>query len=106
MAAGDVTVNGHSGRTIRGMKLVWGTVQLDGSGATPIDLAAYGSAVVQGFVNHNKATTPGDDPVGFTVSWATTILSVWPWKHNGTDPTLVASTDNAEIIAFLAIMTP
>ena len=36
----SVTIDGDAGRAIRQKRMVWGTVTLDGSNPTPIDLSA------------------------------------------------------------------
>ena len=105
MAAGDVTIRGDTGRAIRGKRIVYGSVQLDGSNPTPVNLAAYGSAVESAQVSLRQSTAPGDDPswVSFDVSGA--VLNVYAWKNTGgTDPTLVASTNNAAVIDFVAFL--
>lgn len=52
-----------------------------------------------------NASAPGDDPVLATHAISGTTVNVYAWKHNGTDPTLVASTDNAAVVSFIAIGT-
>lgn len=107
MAAGDVTIKGHSGRAMRGKKIVWGTVQLDGSNPTPIALAAYLTSIDSFAWSHVTSSAPGDDPTYFTHAISTTTVNLYAWKNTGgTDPTLVASTDNAAVISFIAIGTP
>lgn len=106
MAAGDVVIDFDSGRSIRGRRLIAGQVTLDGANPTPIALASYLRQVTGGVVSIQGSATPGDDPVAVTcLPNVTTIstLDVYAWKNTtGTDPTLVASTDNARIIDFIA----
>lgn len=104
MAAGDVTISGDSGRAIRGKRIVWGTVQLDGSNPTPVDLSAYMSAVERATLSHETTSAPGDDPITFTPGYSSATLNVYAWKYtSGADPTLVASTNNTNSVAFIAI---
>jgi hypothetical protein len=82
-------------------RVVGGTATLDGSNPTPVTTglttAVAGVAVIEG------STAPGDDPVTLTTEVSTGTLNVYAWKHNGTDPTLVASTDNARVFHWIAI---
>ena len=82
---------------------MWGNVQLDGSNPTPVNLSAYLSAIEGGTVSMDGTGTPGDDPVALTNVNTGANLNVYAWKHDGTDPTLVASTDNARIVNWIAI---
>jgi|SRR5581483_4523265 len=104
MAAGDVSIHGDSGRSIRGIRIVTGTVQLDGGNPTPINLSAYGVQCLGGVVSIRNASAPGDDPVVVTCNPSSATLNVYAWKTDGTDPTLVASTDNAVVVDFVATM--
>lgn len=107
MAAGDVVIHGHSGRSHRGVRLVWGQVTLDGGNPTPIDLAPYMSVCLGGAVSIQGSTAPGDDPSLVTCAASGDDLNVYAWKNTGgTDPTLVASTDNARIVNFIAWGNP
>jgi hypothetical protein len=81
-----------------------GEVTLDGSNPTPIDTGMRG--VVAAVVVQKSTATPGDDPSGFTVDYsaASGIVQVYAWKNTGgTDPTLVASTNNAAVVSVLAV---
>ena len=103
MAAGDVVILGSSGRGFRGKRMVWGNVTLDGANATPVALAAYMSSCTGGVVSIQGSATPGDDPSAVTCLASGTTLNVYAWTNtSGTDPTLVASTDNARLIDFIA----
>ena len=103
MAAGDVTITFDSGRSIRGKRLLGGTVTLDGSNPTPVALARYLRQVTGAVVSMEGSTTPGDDPSAVTSAVSGTTLNVYAWKNTGgTDPTLVASTDNARLVNWTA----
>lgn len=93
--------------TAAGKKFVGGEVTLDGTNPTSV---TTGLATIEGAVAViKKATTPGDDPVTLSVSYENVTnpgrLDIYAWKHNGTDPTLVASTDNATVISWMAYGT-
>lgn len=106
MAAGDVTILGVSEGSIPASdkRMIWGTVQLDGSNPTPINLSAYLSLVEAYSIEHNSAVAPGDDPTYFTGAISGATLNVYAWKNTGgTDPTLVASTDNATTLSFMIV---
>lgn len=101
MAAGDVTIQFDSRRSIRGYRRISGTVVLDGGNPTPVALASYVREVKGGNVSIQGTAAPGDDPMAVTCAASGTTLNVYAWKSaDGTDPTLVASTDNARIIHF------
>ena len=107
MAAGDVVISGHSGRSMRGRKAVWGTVTLDGSNPTPVALAGYLSTVEAVELTLQSSTAPGDDPSWVSVAISGSTANVYAWKNTGgTDPTLVASTNNSAIFQFVAYGKP
>lgn len=106
MAAGDVTIGGSylDWHGFLGKGVVAGTVVLDGSNPTPIDLSAYFTSIEAAVVSMDGSVAPADDPslITHTISGAT--VNVYAWKNTGgTDPTLVASTDNARRVHFIAI---
>ena len=103
MAAGDVSVLMTGGRQFRGKRMVVGTVQLDGANPTPVALAAYLSAI-EGFQLTREGTAaPGTDPHQVTGAISGTTLNVYAWKPTGTaDTALVASTNNAVVVHFIA----
>lgn len=108
MAAGDVTIGKAAidWHGFQGSGLVAGTVVLDGANPTPIDLSAYFSAVLSAVVSMEGSAAPGDDPSFITSAISGTTVNVYAWKNTGgTDPTLVASTDNARLVNFMAIGT-
>ena len=98
--AGDIIpdIGGKPGN----YRLLWGTVVLDGTNPTPVDLATYVQALDFGLANIVATSTPGDDPIVVCVSVATTVLNIEAYKTNGTDPTLVDSTDSSATIAWFA----
>jgi hypothetical protein len=103
MAAGDVSILATSGLGILGYRFVGGQVTLDGSNPTPVDLSRYMSQCLGGVVSISGTATPGDDPNSVTCNPSGTTLNVYAWKNtSGTDPTMVASTDNARVIDFIA----
>ncbi len=103
MAAGDVTITYDSGRSIRGKRLLGGTVTLDGSNPTPVALASYVRQLTGGVVSFEGSSALGDDPNALSSAVSGTTLNVYAWKNtNGTDPTQVASTDNARRVNWMA----
>ncbi len=106
MAAGDVTIGGVSEGSIPSSdkRWVWGSVQLDGANPTPIDLSKYLSSIESYSLTHNANAAPGDDPTYITGAINAKVLEVYAWKNTGgTDPTLIASTNNAVVISFVAV---
>lgn len=84
-----------------GRKTTGGTVTLDGSNPTPI---VTGLAEVIAFsCNEVKATSPGDDPIGFSHTVSGGTVSLYAWKTDGSDPTWVASTNNSATISWIAV---
>lgn len=94
--AGDVDLG-------TGKWMLWGVVTLDGSNPTNVDLSAYFSAVEAGFANGTTASTPGDDFTALTCAVSAATLNIYAWNTNGTDPTLTTSTNNDQVIGFVAI---
>lgn len=102
MAAGDVDITADT-LLGSGLRLVVGTVTLDGGNPTPVDLSGYLEAVSAGVASLEGASAPGDDPVLVTSAVSTTTLNVYAWLHNGTDPTLSASSDNSRLVNWMAV---
>ena len=104
MAAGDVTVNFDTGRLLgRQQRLIGGTVVLDGGNPTPIELAAYLKTILGAVVSIEGSGAPADDPNAVSSAVTGTTLNVYAWKNtSGTDPTFVASTNNARLVNWLA----
>lgn len=90
-----------------GYKIARGEATLDGTNPTPIVTGL--ATVVACTVTLKSASTPGDDPVAFTVDYAGAVtagtVNLYAWKNNGTDPTLVDSTNNAAVVSWIAIGT-
>jgi len=89
-----------------GYKVARGTATLDGSNPTPV--ATGLTTIVAAVVTQKSAVTPGDDPSAFTVDYTGSdgTLNIYAWKNTGgTDPTLVASTNNAATVDWVAIGT-
>lgn len=82
-------------------RMVCGQVTLDGSNPTAVTLPL--TSVVAAGVSMDGSAAPGDDPSYVTSNVSGTTLNVYAWKNTGgTDPTLVASTDNARVINWWA----
>ena len=79
-----------------------GTVTLDGSNPTPITTGL--TTVTTAVLSLNTSTAPGDDPVYFTETYSGGTVNVYAWKNTGgTDPTLVASTNNTATVDWIAV---
>jgi len=78
-----------------------GTVTLDGSNPTPVTTGL--TTVTTAVAVIKQSTTPGDDPVCVTVDYTGGTLNIYAWKNNGTDPTLVASTNSTATIDWIAV---
>lgn len=92
---------------VSGVKVATGEVTLDGSNPTPI---VTGLATVTGCTVTLKQTgAPGDDPVTFTVNYGGGVtagtVNLYAWKTDGTDPTLVASTNSTAVVSWVALGT-
>lgn len=102
MAAGDVVILGRSNRSIRGLRLVFGTVQLDGGNPTPINLAGELSQVLGGMASLSGTGTPGTTAGGiaglFVCEASGTTLNVRAFS--GATPTAI--TNNTDVVAFMA----
>jgi hypothetical protein len=90
-----------------GYKIARGELTLDG--ANPSSVVTGLATVVAATVTLKKATTPGDDPIAFTVDYGGGVtagqLDVYAWKTDGADPTLIASTNSTAIVSWIAIGT-
>lgn len=107
MAAGDVTiirdVTFHDGMAGR-VRLLWGTVQLDGSNPTPVTLTNYVQAIDQAVVSIDGSSAPGLDPQAITSSVSGTTINVYAWQAvSAANCTLTASTNNARLVNWMAI---
>ena len=108
MAAGDVTVLGDFipdvGGSTGDYRVLWGTVQLDGSNPTPIDLANYVQSIDFSVCTLVSVAPPADDPTVIGISTSAAVINIEAYKHTNTDcPTLTDSGDNADSVAWFAI---
>ena len=106
MAAGDVDIQGEV--LLQGsLRLVWGTVILDGGNPTPVELSSVLAACQVGVATLEGSVAPGDDPTVISAAASGTVLNVYAWKHTtggaAGNPTLIASTDNARLVNWIAI---
>lgn len=104
MAAGDVVIEFDSGRggDIRG-RLIAGSIQLDGGNPSPINLGAYFRAVKGAVVSYRGSAAQGVDPTTVTCVVSGTTVNVYGWKvTSNANPTLIASTDNTNVVSFVA----
>lgn len=109
MAAGDVVIardmilDGKNGN----MRMLWGTVTLDGGNPTPIALANYLASIDAAVVSMEGSVAPGDDPTSVTSAISGTTVNVYAWKHTtggaAGNPTVIASTENTRLVNFFAI---
>lgn len=105
--AGMFVAGGSSGP----MRIAFGEVTLDGSNPTSVAAAATGLAtIVAATASLKTAVAPGDDPSWLTVDYGGAVpagrLDIHAWKNTGgTDPTLVASTNNTAVISWVAVGT-
>ncbi len=103
MAAGDVVITADT-LLGSGFRLVAGTVQLDGGNPTPVALIGYLESVSAGVVGYEGSGAPADDPNMVTSAVSAATLNVYAWKNfDGTDPTQIASSNNARLVNFIAI---
>lgn len=110
MAAGDVTYDGDItiGRGERGnMRIVTGTVVLDGGNPTPVALAGYLSAIYGATACMSGSAATGADPNQVTALINGTTLDIYAWKITtggaAGNATEIASTDNARVINWMAM---
>lgn len=106
MAAGDVVITGDAVLP-NGLRLLTGTVTLDGGNPTPVTLTNYVSAVLFGMATMDGSVAPGADPNYITSNATGTTLNVYAWKVTtggaAGNPTIVASADNARLADWFAI---
>lgn len=105
--AGEVTIVGDIipdvGGSTGDYRLLWGTVVLDGTNPTPVTLTNYVQSIDFGVANIVATASPGDDPIVVCVSTSAAVLNIEAYKTDGSDPTLVDSTNNTVSIAWFAI---
>jgi hypothetical protein len=81
-------------------RVAYGTVALDGSGATVVTTGL--NAISCAVATINTSVAPGDATSTLTCTWSGGTLSIWPWMPvSGTDPTLAAST-GTETVSWVA----
>lgn len=106
MAAGDVTIEFDSGRgggMRRQQRLIAGVLTLDGGNPSPIALASYFREVKGAVVSWRTSTAQAVDPTTVTCVVSGTTVNVSAWKVTGAgDTTLIASTNNANQVSFIA----
>lgn len=108
MAAGDVTIGDTyiDWHAFMDKVFVSGKVQLDGGNPTPIDLSAYVTALDGAVVSLEGSAAPGVDPTQISSAISGTTVNVYAWKITAAgDGTLIASTNNARLVNFMAIGT-
>jgi hypothetical protein len=109
MAAGDVVVTGEA-TLPNGLRLIMGTVVLDGANPTPVLLSAYVATILWGLATMDGSVAPGADPNEITSNVSGTTLNVYAWKVTtggaAGNPTPVASSDNARLVNWIIIGTP
>lgn len=90
--------------TATAWKIAAGTITLDGS--NPSSAVTGLAAIVSCQITDRRTTTPGDDPSWLTSDTAALAgrLDVYAWKNTGgTDPTLVASTNNSDLVDYICV---
>lgn len=86
----------------KALRVVGGEVTLDGSNPTPVTTGLDG--IVSASAALKSSTAPGDDPSWLSVDYTAGTLNVYAWKNTGgTDPTLVASTNNSAVVSWTAV---
>lgn len=84
------------------LKAVGGTVTLDGSNPTSVITGL--TTITSASVSLKQTSAPGDDPSWLSCDWSGGQLDVYAWKNTGgTDPTLVASTNNSAVVSWVAV---
>lgn len=91
-----------------GVKIKHGEITLDGT--NPTSVATGLASIVAATASFKTATALGDDPNALSVDYGGSVaagqLDIYAWKNtSGTDPTQVASTNNAIVISYIAIGT-
>jgi hypothetical protein len=87
-----------------GLKVDAGEVTLDGSNPTPVTVSGMTSiSSVSLTIKKNGAL--GDDPVQVSYDTSGTTLNIYAQKTDGTDPTLIASTNSSVVIGWVAYGT-
>lgn len=87
-------------------KIARGTITLDGS--NPSSATTGLTAIVACTTQLKQSSAPADDPNQFSVITDASAgrLDLYAWKNTGgTDPTMVASTNNAALIDWICLGT-
>lgn len=96
---GDVRANG--------VRFMGGTVTLDASNPTPVDLSALVSSILFAQASIGGTAATGADPNQLTVVVNGASIDIYAWKVTtggaGGDPTEIASTDGARVINWFAV---
>lgn len=106
MSSGDVDITADT-LLGSGLRLVVGTVTLDGSNATPVDLSGYMEAVLTGVATIEGSGATAADPNQVTCAVSGQTLNIYAWKVTtggaGGDPTEVASGNSSRLVNFMAV---
>jgi hypothetical protein len=107
MAAGDVVIVRDVKFDRHGLRLIVGTVTLDGGNPTPILLSGYLSGVDMAVVSMDGTAAPGADPTLITSVVSAQTVNVYAWKATtagaGGNADLIASSNNARLVSFMAL---
>ncbi len=86
------------------LKVVAGTVTLDGGNPTPVDLSKFfKTAIVAAVASYSDSAAPADDHSIVTCSISGTTINLYAWVHAAADPTLQASTSNSAVVNYIAV---
>jgi hypothetical protein len=85
-----------------GLTITTGTITLDGSNPST---AAHGLTQIYSCAfTDRRSAAPGDEVMFFTYTTSPTLINLYAWTNtSGTDPTLVASSDNNDVVDYLCI---
>jgi hypothetical protein len=87
-----------------GLMVDAGEVTLDGGNPTVVTVTGM-TSITAVTLTIKSATALGDDPVQVSYNTSGTTLNIYAWKNDGSDPTLVASTNSAIVIGWVAYGT-
>lgn len=86
-----------------GLKVVGLSVTLDGTNPSSV---AHGLTAVTACSEMNlRSTAPGDEVTAFTYVVNGANIDLYAWTTNGTDPTLIASTDANDVVKLICVGT-
>jgi hypothetical protein len=86
-----------------GQKMAFGEVVLDGSNPTPVTTGL--TSITSACVSIKKNSALGDDPIQVSYDTSGGTLNIYAHKTDGSDPTLVASTNSTVTIGWQAYGT-